>query len=328
MKRSTMAFVLLMPLLGLLPLSAAFLSKTGLGEQLAAESIIVTSSPTYMNSEDLQSRGEPDATEAIAGTVIQVARAAITEDPTWLGLFGAFNTAATGWFAMFLRRREKVDEKVKIIRDEIGDLSYMPTKEFVILLFKSITSWREFNRLLFRTNRQYSVYGFSHVSLVPKGAGRPMQWLDRTNRSAGWILEAMQSPTTEWLSKERSLTALTRAWSIDRAKAVGFMQDDDGTARCDYKEWLANGDWRSDPSRVTDPNKLIQDMAPSEFAVSFVFQMNDTRQETFTLLGNFVDVPETLEQWEELIMAFKHENKLVLKEAILLSALAIHRTVD
>lgn len=338
MKKSTLALVLLLPLLGLLPLGAGVLSPAAAPGSTAVEATATPAGSTAEGStqqgtvdEYLQvpTEGDVQQIESTATKVVGIVNSIFGSNSNVTATVGAVNTALAGWLAFFLRRREKIEEKVNLIRQDMGDLIKMPLGEFWQLLWKATRSWLEFQRLLLRTNKQYSIYGFSHVALLPKLSGRPIQWLDRSNTSANWIIESLGLPNlADWLSKERSLTSLNRAWLNDRAKAVGFMQDDSSTAHSDFLKWLRGDSWRSDPSRSADPKKLTDGMEANEIAIAFFFQMGDDRKETFTLIGSGVDVPETLEQWEELIIAFKQENKMVMKDAILVSVLAIHLPVN
>lgn len=323
MKKSTVMWLLLLPLFGLLPLLGGVYIKGALPMARAPEEMAAAPAPEAPYSDEtLSALPDMPLPEPVASIAPQV------DMTDLMAAFGAINTAVTGGLAWFFRRREHIEEKVKSIQQDMGDLARMPFSEFWQLVFRSFRSYAEFKRLLFRTNQQYSVYGFSHVALLPKMAGRPIQWLDRTNRSAAWILESLAATELDWLSKERSLTALHRPWLIERALAVGFMQDTNETARSNYHAWLKTDNWRSEPTRTSEPSKLIGAMGDAEFAITLFFQMGDDRKEAFTLIGFGVEVPETLEQWEEFIMAFRQENKIILKNAILLSALAIHLPVE
>lgn len=276
---------------------------------------------------------QPPADETVAFTfldsVTHIAQQLVRHNPNYVAAVGAVNTFAMTWLTFFWRRREKILTRLKDIQEKSGDLAEMPLMDFLRLLKGSVRSWGEFKRLLLRTNPQYSIYGFSHVAILPKGPGRPIQWIDRTNRSASWIMDALgDSKMQDYFTKERGLTSLHRPWLEPRAVAIKFLQGEEGSTHSNIRNWLANGDWRSDASRSTNPKDIIEQMDSGDIALSFVFQLPEERQEVFTMMGDGIEPPETLEQWEEAILAFKEENRLILKHGLLISALAIHSTVE
>lgn len=275
----------------------------------------------------------PTAEETVAFTfldsVTNVAQQLVRHNPDYVAAVGAINTFAMTWLTFFWRRREKILARLQDIQEKSGDLAKMPLMDFLRLLKGSVRSWGEFKRLLLRTNPQYSIYGFSHVAILPRSPGRPIQWIDRTNRSASWIMEALGGDKMQdYFTKERGLTSLYRPWSEPRAVAIKFLQGEVGSAHSDIRNWLTNGDWRSDASRSTNPKDIIEQMDSNDIALSFVFQLSEERQEVFTMIGDSIEPPETLEQWEEAILAFKEENRLILKNGLLISALAIHSAVE
>lgn len=275
----------------------------------------------------------PTEDETVAFTfvdgVTNIAQQLVRHNPDYVAAVGAVNTFVMTWLTFFWRRREKILARLQDIQHKSGDLAKMPFMDFLRLLKGSVRSWGEFKRLLLRTDPQYSIYGFSHVAILPRGPGRPIQWIDRTNRSASWIIEALGGDKMQdYFTKERGLTSLYRPWAEPRAVAIKFLQGDEGSASWNIRDWLTNGDWRSDASRSTNPKDIIEQMDPNDIALSFVFQMPEDRQEVFTMIGDGIEPPETLEQWEEAILTFKDENRLILKNGLLISALAIHSAVE
>ncbi len=272
---------------------------------------------------------EPTAAIAVIDGVTNVAQQLVRHNPDYVAAVGAVNTFVMTWLTFFWRRRENILTRLHDIQEKSGDLAKMPFVDIIRLLKGSVGNWREFRRLLLRTNPQYSIYGFSHVAILPRGHGRPIQWIDRTNRSASWIVESLGGDKIlDYFTKERGLTSLYRPWSEPRAVAINFLQGEDNPSSWNIRRWLRNGDWRSDATRSTNPKDIIEQMDPNDVALSFVFQLTDDKQEVFTMIGEGIDPPETLEQWEEAILAFKDENKLILKNGILISALAIHSAVE
>lgn len=316
MKKSYIS-ILLLTIVGLLPLGAGLYQtvSTPMEEAPAAMPL-----PTETITADQQySFVEETVTLASQTTEMMPKESSIT------ATVGAINTAVMAWLTFFLRRREKVMEKIKKLELAAGDLALMPTLELFGLIWRSTHSWHEFKRFLLRSNAHYSIYGFSHVALLPKVAARPIQYIDRGVKSPNWILEHFEPgiSSNDWIGKERSLTTIVRAWKNPRAESVSFMQDDGETTRVDYGLWLDLDNWRTDPQRSANPQHLAESLEANEIAIMMFFN-KDGEDEIFTLIGTDTHMPETLEQWEDFIMAYLDENRLMVKNSILVSVVALH----
>lgn len=255
--------------------------------------------------------------------------AAVVEEPDVLATIGGVNTLLAGWFAWFFRRREKIAENIKKLKMEVGDLAFMELPELLNLLWKSTHSLTALKRLLLRTNSQFSIYGFIHTAMVPKIAGRPVQHIDRVGKSVNWLLNDFEPDiiSNDWFTKERSLTSLVRAWPNARAVAVGFMQDTENTVRVDYDKWLEEENWRTDGTHSQSPHAIVNELDADEVGIMIFLKRINGEDDVYTYLAKDTELPETLEQWEEFIMAFRKENSTLVKECLIASIIAIHKPV-
>ena len=339
MKKSYIGIILIV-ILGLIPLlfgiTTSYQTSMEDAVELAAPAAIEEAPAEIPLDDILLSSPEPSVQEeALAMTQASPSLeeelvVTVLENGDITAMFGAFNTAVMGWFTWFYRRREKMQETIKKLQLDMGDLGLMSLPELFHLILRSTISFKSLRRLMLRTNEQFSLYGFTHTSMLPKNQGRPIQHIDRTGRTVEWIIDDMEGDDSlgGWMLKERSLTGLIRAWNNERAKEIGFMQDHAKSRSVDYAAWFEEEEWRTAASYSYRPSDIIGELASTEIAIMLFFETADGKESVYTLIGVDTEMPETLEQWEDFIMAFRGANRSLLKDSILVTVVGIHLPVN
>lgn len=323
MKKSYIGIILIV-ILGLIPLLFGITTSY----QTSMEDAVELAAPAGFEELQMVETSSVPSEESLINPEELVVTA--FENGDTAALFGAINTAVMGWITWFYRRREKMHETLKKLQLDMGDLGLMPLSELFKLIARSFVSFKSLRRLMLRTNEQFSLYGFTHTSMLPKNQGRPIQHIDRMGRTVEWIIDDMGDDTElgGWMLKERSLTGLIRAWNNERAKAIGFMQDTAQSRTVDYTAWFEKEDWRTATSYSYKPTEIISELTSDEIAIMLFFETADEKESVYTLIGSDTEMPETLEQWEDFIMAFRGANRSLLKDSILVTVVGIHLPVN
>lgn len=359
MKKSTLSFIL-MVLIGIAPMATGIFSTyvdNEMGDTIHEEVAAMASSELASEGVDnIDSYGDDADTIGTSSTQDSIIPApeerthittSANEDVSLLGLLlefhqtmngqgqsvamvGATNTALIGLIGWFYRRRERVEAIFKKLDASIGDLGFIPWSELFPLMLKSLVNYSLFKRLVFRTDKQFSVYGFTHTAMLPTVKGRPIQHLDRLSKSPEWVIEDFiaEIESTQWRLRTKSLNGVVRAWGDPLAIKAKFMQDSDATKHINYVEWLEQDGWRTDGSFSMNPCAVSDELTPAESAIMLFFDEGKEKISVYTLIAFDVEVPETLEQWEDFIMAFCDANAPLVNGKVLMRALAIHTRIN
>lgn len=209
-------------------------------------------------------------------------------------------------------------EKLQAVGMALERLAAMSIRERLQLLVKSLTSMWELRRLFLRTDRIWSIYGMVHTAMIPEeGPGRPLQYISRNNTPVDAIM-AQFPKILHWDTATRVMYLVVKPWMNPRAIEIGFMQSG-GQVAFNYDHWTMTQFYK-------DPKDVVADLKDNEVAIMLYFQQANSSQ-VMTMISTNGYIPQTLLEWEDFILLFRQNHRLIVMEHALMDVVSIHRTI-
>jgi hypothetical protein len=222
----------------------------------------------------------------------------------WVGVFGTITTPLLSWFTFIVSRREK-----QRIADGVPTLVTPRWWDNVQLLFKAIGHRANWLRWKFRHNEHWSIYGATHTALWPKPNGRPLQHITRNGTPSEIVLHA-QPGVEDWIPNTRPMYSVDKAFSATK----GTYHEVN-----DLDAWTVNQFYSEIP-------ELLRELDADEIAIHLIFNRSGHMQ-SYTLQSTKALMPETFEEWEDLLVQFHRYYATLSVNCVLLDVIAIHKPV-